>query len=138
MKKFFGLFLFVLMLSFTTFAQVGVVKSIALRTLTNTTAASDVITLTANNTLVIQVLCTQLTGTSAGVVTIMGSVDGTSYKGLTDYDGVFNGFSNDTLTITNGAIGQWVIPKSPFKYYKISYAPSGTHTTRVTAKYIYK
>lgn len=126
------------MLSFTTFAQVGVVKSIALRTLTNTTAASDVISTTSNYELTIQVLCTNLTGTTAGVVTIMGSVDGTSYKGLTDYDGIFKGFSNDTLTMTNGAIGQWVIPKSPFKYYKISYAPSGSHTTRVTAKYIFK
>lgn len=117
----------------------GVTKSFALKTLTNTTAAIEDFTLSSfYKSLTIQVLCTNLTGTSEGKVTINASVDGTNYLALTDVDCLFKGFTNDTLTIANGAIGQWVMVGTPFKYYRIKYAPSGTHTTRVTAKIIVK
>lgn len=117
----------------------GVVKSFALKTLTNTTAATEDFTLTGSyKSLTIQVLCTNLTGTSAGIVTIDGSVDGVNYLALTDTDCLFKGFTNDTLTIANGAIGQWVMVGTPLKHYRIKYAPSGSHTTRATAKLIIK
>ena len=117
----------------------GVTKPFALKTLTNTTAATEDFTLTDwYKSLTIQVLCTQLTGTSEGKVSIDASVDGTSYFGLIDVSSFFKGYSNDTLTITNGSIGQWVMIGTPFKYYRIKYAPSGSHTTRVTAKIIVK
>jgi hypothetical protein len=117
----------------------GVTKSYPLKTLTNTTAATQDFTLTNSyNSLTFQVLCTNLTGTSAGKITIDGSVDGVTYFGLVDTDGYFKGYPNDTLTITNGAIGQWTMNGTALKFYRFKYAPSGSHTTRITAKIIIK
>ena len=134
------MFLFVMVPSFASFAQTGVVKTLPIDTLDNTAPrTSSIITASGQyNSLAITALCTQLGGTSDGSLTLQGSVDGTSYVALTDYEGFSKGYANDTLTMTNGAIGQWAILKTPFIYYKIKYAPSGSHTTRVTAKYIYK
>lgn len=134
------LFIMILAIPLIGFSQSpGVVKALAEKTLTNTTAAYTDFTLVGSyQSLTIQVLCTKLTGTSEGKITIKGSVDGTSWMGLTDKDCLFKGYSNDTLTIANAAIGQWVISGSPWKYYRINYAPSGTHTTKVTPKIIVK
>jgi hypothetical protein len=131
--------IFLLIIPLIGFSQQGVVKALTVKTLTNTTAATEDFTIAGSyQSLTIQVLCTQLTGTSAGSISLSASVDGTSYKGITDYEGILKGFTNDTLTIANGAIGQWVLNGAPFKYYRLVYAPSGTHTTRVTPKIILK
>lgn len=121
-------------------AQIGDVRITNADTITNTgVVTSDVIQITSNyNALTIQAVYTQLTGTSAGSAVLKASVDGTSYITINNADGMVKGWPNDTVTITNGAIYDFVIKDVPFKYYKLVSTGSGTSTTRVVVKYILK
>lgn len=90
------------------------------------------------NSLVIQVLCTELGGTSDGTAVLQGSLDGTSYVTLTDATGVLKGYANDTLTISSGAVGIWVIDEPSLVKYRIAATGTADDTTLVTTKYMYK
>ena len=82
----------------------------------------------------IQALCTQVGGTTDGTMTLMGSVDGTSYVPLVDESGLIKGYPNDSLTMTNGAVQTWIIKGNPFNYYKAKIAGTSADTTLVSIK----
>lgn len=88
--------------------------------------------------LAIQVLCTELGGTADGTVVIQGSLDGTSYKTLNDESYYIKGFGNDTLTISDGAVGLWVIHKPAFRNYRVAATGTANDTTLITTKYFPK
>jgi hypothetical protein len=139
MKKWITLLVFAFV-AMVTSAQQGKVYTLTNDTITNTgTVYSDVVTSTgAANSIVFQVVTTQLSGTSAGTAILQGSVDGTSYVTLSEKNGLIAGLPNDTLTISNGAIWNITVLNSPWKYYKIKAVGSGTSSTKVVYKYIYK
>jgi hypothetical protein len=89
-------------------------------------------------TLALQVLCTQKGGTTDGKVTIQASADGISYKGLTDNAAYFYGIGNDTLTMTNGVVGEWIVLDTPWNFYRFKVEGTASDTTIMTAKFIYK
>ena len=93
---------------------------------------------TGYETILVQALCTQVGGTSDGTLTLQGSVDGTSWVALTDETGRLKGYPNDSLTITNGAVTQWLITDNPFFKLRIKGAGTASDSTLITTKYIRK
>lgn len=134
------LFIGVMLLALLSFAQTGVVKVITLDTLDNTNPkTSQIITAGGSyNSIAIVAKCTQLGGTSDGSLLLKASVDGTSYQTVTSSTGIANFFSNDTLTITSGAIWNIVVKGAPWKYYELVGMGTANDTTLVTIKYIIK
>ena len=133
---FLGLVLFALVAN----AQKGRVYSVAVDTLNgNETVNFTLGQITGSyNVVAIQALCTQIGGTSDGTLILQGSVDGTSWLTLQDATGVLKGYPNDTLTITNGAVAQWVVDENPWNFYRVQGAGTASDTTLVTVKYVYK
>lgn len=93
---------------------------------------------TGADDVLIQALCTQVGGTSDGTLTLQGSVDGTSWVALTDETGRFKGYPNDSLTITNGAVTEWLITDNPWYKLRIKGAGTANDSTLITTKYIRK
>ena len=121
-------------------AQKGRVYSVAVDTLNgNETVNFTLGQITGGyETLTIQALCTNIGGTSDGTLILQGSVDGTSYLTINDETGVLKGYPNDTLTITDGAVVQWVVQDTPWNFYRIQGAGTASDTTLITGKYVYK
>jgi len=139
MKKFAILIVFVLSVMALQ-AQKGRVYSVAVDTLNgNETVNFTLGQITGGyETLTIQALCTNIGGTSDGTLILQGSVDGTSYLTINDETGVLKGYPNDTLTITDGAVVQWVVQDTPWNFYRIQGAGTASDTTLITGKYVYK
>jgi hypothetical protein len=86
----------------------------------------------------IQVLCEELGGTSDGTIYPRVSIDDTSYVNITTTDYVVNSFPNDTLTITDGAVGLWNMTLLSNNYYGIMAIGTVGDTTKITLKYSIK
>lgn len=121
-------------------AQKGRVYSVSVDTLNgNETVNFTLGQITGGyETLTIQALCTQVGGTSDGTLILQASVDGTSWLTVQDATGVLKGYPNDTLTITNGAVAQWVVDETPWNFYRVQGAGTASDSTLVTVKYVYK
>ncbi len=91
-------------------------------TLTNTETAyyTSGILLDNDNILEIGLLCTNISGTTAGTAIIQGSIDGTNW--MTDPVA-------DTLTLVDAAYHIWVIDPTPYAKYRVSVIQTGTSTT---------
>lgn len=139
MKKILILFAFVLMTSIS-FGQRGIVKSVAVDTLNGSETVNFTLSSITGSyeSVAIQALCTEIGGTSDGTLILQGSVDGTSYITMTDVVGVLTSYPNDTLTITNGAVVQYVVHDNPFNYYRVQGGGTASDSTLVTVKYTYK
>jgi len=139
MKKFIIL-LAVLFVGMATFAQSpNKVVSITVDTLTKIETEYFVVQPITGTykSLAIQALFTQLGGTSDGTATLQGSIDGTSYQTInSSTKAVFS--TNDTLTITNGAVWNVYLDDPQFVYYRIAATGTANDTTLVTPKYIIK
>ena len=90
---------------------------------------------TSQYDLTIQVLATQLGGTSDGTISLEGSVDGTSYAAI---DNTVFTATDDSLTITNGAVWVVNIPITRHYKYRLKIAGTASDTTLLTTKYLYK
>jgi hypothetical protein len=121
-------------------AQNGKVQSITPDTLTAVETEYFVIgpVGTSWDNLTIQALHTQLGGTSDGTGVLQASVDGVSYLTIQDQAGILKGYPNDSVTITNGAVYQWVVSDVPFNYFRYASTGTANDTTLVTVKYIFK
>jgi hypothetical protein len=121
-------------------AQRGRVYSVAVDTLNgNETVNFTLGQVTGSyDVLTIQALCSNIGGTSDGTLILQGSVDGTSYLTINDATGVLKGYPNDTLTITDGAVVQYVVDETPWNFYRIQGAGTANDSTLVTVKYVYK
>lgn len=86
----------------------------------------------------IQVLCTELGGTADGTVVLQGSLDGTTYVTLSDDENYIKGFTNDSLTISDGAANTWMIYNPGLVSYRIAATGTANDTTLVTTKYFLK
>jgi hypothetical protein len=86
----------------------------------------------------LQVLCEELGGTSDGTIYPRTSIDDTSYANVTTVDYVVNSFPNDTLTISDGAVGLWNMTGLSNNYYGIMAIGTVGDTTKLTVKYSIK
>jgi len=69
----------------------------------------------------IQVIGTKTSGTPAGTAVLYGSVDNSNYVAI----------GADTLTIANQTTNShyWYLTKTPYKYYKVAVATTGTQVS---------
>lgn len=139
MKKFILSLVFILSVIAVN-AQKGRVYSVSVDTLNgNETVNFPLASITGSyDVLTIQALCTEVGGTSDGTLILQGSVDGTSYLTIQDATGVLKGYPNDTLTITDGAVVQWVVDETPWNFYRVQGAGTASDSTLITVKYVYK
>lgn len=104
----------------------------------NETVYFEVDAFTKNYTLVIQALCTEVAGTSDGTITLQSSTDGVSWSGVVDEVGKVKGYPSDSLTITDGAIGKWVLHETPDYKYRLKVEGTASDTTLISPCYIRK
>jgi len=89
----------------------------------------------SSGTVAFQALCTELGGTSEGTFIWQGSVDGISFVTITQIDGKFDFYPNDTLTIADAAVQTLLVTGSPFNYYRGQGAGAASDTTLVSIVY---
>jgi len=132
MKKILILFAFIISAIYVN-AQVDLKSEYSLTTDTVTNTGTVYMTVGAafsgDNILAVSAKTTQLSGTSAGTATLEWSIDGTDYKTHP---------TADTMTIANGAVYIWSLDHTYAKKYRVKFTGSGTNTTKVEGKYIYK
>lgn len=85
----------------------------------------------------LQVTCIELGGTSDGYIYPQASIDDTSYANLISTEYLVYSFPNDTLTITDGAVGLWNV-FLPNNYAGIMATGTAGDTTEITLKYSIK
>ena len=130
MKK---LVLFLSMILFVVFAQAQII------TVSDTLQGNETVNFTSlKQPGQVQVLCTQLGGTSDGTLFLQGSVDGTSFYNITETSNSLAFYPNDTLTITNGAVWLISVKDKPFQYFRVKGVGTASDTTLVTIKYLRK
>jgi len=84
-----------------------------------------------NQSLTFGILCTQLTGTSAGTVILQSSIDNTNWTTVNQTNNTSLVVStNDTLTITSTAYNTWTLATTPKTYYRLKVGQTGTSTTK--------
>ncbi len=93
-------------------------------TVRNTKEGSDVVA--------IQVVCTKISGTTAGTLTLQGSLDGVNFYALTDTTSVPN---INTFTATDVASQTfiWKLSDNPVEFYRVSWTGSGTMSATLKA-----
>ena len=99
------------------------------------TLSSDVMT----NAKTVQVLCTQVSGTSDGTMALYGSLDGVSYTLINFADGSLGtaspiashtGADKNQITIVNGLVATWAINEVHYPFTKlICVGTTGDNTT---------
>jgi len=146
MKKFYNILLSVALVAF---AIVGAqAQTLAMYNSTYTTLATDTATNTGTATVgnivplkqngeaysstVIAVLATDVSGTTGGTLSLLGSVDGVTYKALTTAE---TATALATYTIADATAGyHWRLNGSPFPYYRVQLVGTGTMVTTIAAK----
>lgn len=115
-------------------------KTILSDTVTNTgtgTLTSYSQTRTQALTTAFSVVCTKISGTVAGTITLQGSLDGTNFKALTTED-TQTSITTATATDVASQVFVWRIKNCPFNYYRVSWTGSGTMAASFTARLIVK
>ncbi len=144
MKKLFSLLLFVALFVCyqppASYAQKGKTVTMAVDTLQGNETVNFALspTFSGEYSLTIQVLCTELGGTSDGSLRLEMSLDGTSWEAFTSTANVMYAFPNDTLTIVDGAVVTWTIVNTPWSKYRFVGAGTASDTTLISGKYIFK
>lgn len=109
------------------------VYSLASDTVTNTAT----ITLTsgrvpAGGTVTVYVAVTKISGTVGGTLTLMGSMDGTTYKALNTAE---TQTALATITATDASnTYHWRLNANPFPYYRVSWTGTGTMAASFTSR----
>jgi len=83
----------------------------------------------------LQVLCTELGGTSDGSLILKGSVDGVTFVTITETDGSLSFYPNDTLTVADAAVWLVSIKDNPFNYYQVSGTGTASDTTLISIEW---
>jgi hypothetical protein len=103
-------------------------------TVTNT----GVVTLTSGrvargeNSTVVQVVVTKISGTVGGTLTLMGSLDGTNFKAINTV-GTQTGITTVTAADASSNYHYYILG-NPFLYYRVSWTGTGTMAASFTAK----
>lgn len=81
----------------------------------------------------VQVVCTKISGTVAGTISLLGSIDGTNYKALTVEEA---STAVNTYTATDVASQNfiWRIKGNPVQYYRVSWTGTGTMSASFSSK----
>lgn len=82
----------------------------------------------------VQVVIDELSGTTGGTVSLLGSLDGINYKALTVRDSTL---ALPTFTPADAAAAQsfiWRITGNPVPYYQLSYGCTGTMSATISGK----
>lgn len=138
MKKVIGIFLLVLVGS-AVFGQVSLYQplgtNIASDTVTNTATAylTSPNSLGAKQTTGVQVVCTKISGTVAGTISLLGTVDGTNYKAIL-LQGVSTALNTYTATDVASQTFIFMVPNNPYLKYRVSWTGSGTMAASFSAK----
>lgn len=98
-------------------------------TVTNTGTVTLSGRVTGNGTLAVQVSVLEISGTTAGTLTLMGSIDNVTYTAIDTTT-----FSPSDVTTPQSFV--WMKADSYFPYYRVSYTGSGTMAATVKAKAI--
>jgi len=142
----FGLFVFALF----SYGQKGASNAVTVDTLQGAETVQFVLGTTwtqADQTLTVQALCANISGTSDGTLALQGSVDGTSYSfinmiqptiGTASPQASLTGTEFNQLTITDGLVASWVLYKNLYRYYRITGVGTSSDTTKITIFYTWK
>lgn len=93
---------------------------------------------------VVQVLCTQTSGTSDGTIGLYGSLDGTNYQLLNYVNGTLgvasplashSGTTLNLMTITAGLVATWTIENNPYPYVKLTAVGTTGDRTAITGSW---
>lgn len=130
------LLLIIMCLGLTANAQLSMLSeySLASDTVTNTgTGYLSVRNPGAKSGTTVQIVATKISGTVAGTISLLGSVDGINYKAFTLAEASTAGH---TFTATDVASQNfiWRLNDNPYLYYRVSWTGSGTMAARFTAK----
>jgi hypothetical protein len=85
----------------------------------------------------LQTLATETGGTTDGTIVIQGSTNGVNFATLSDETGLFKGFPNDSITMTDSTIGLWVIQNNPFLFIRFKVAGTSGDSS-IVAQVIYQ
>lgn len=135
MKKLLMLFFLCLSVVFAAQAQTisgtTILKSTALHAETDTITDATVETQYGNvgfnkNVVSVQSTITKISGTVAGVMTLEGSLNGTSYQRIN---------TTDSLLLTNVASQSKIFTVSPnlYKYIRVKVTPTGTQSAKLNS-----
>lgn len=99
------------------------------------------------SSLTVTAKCTQVGGTSDGTLTLYGSLDNTNWVFINGATGnaivaspkaSMTGTDMNQLTITDALIANWVIPRVPFRYYRVAGVGTASDSTLINITYMYK
>jgi len=106
-------------------------------TVTDTGTGALINTLAINSTsgtkVAVQVVVTKTSGTVAGTISLLGSLDGTNYKAIL-LEEVSTALNTYTATDVASQTFIWRLSSNPYPYYKVSYTGTGTMVAVATAK----
>lgn len=80
----------------------------------------------------VQANLTEISGTTAGTLTLQGSLDGINFVALTDSTTV-PAVTTKTATDVASQTFAWQLSSSPFLYYRVSWTGAGTMASSFTA-----
>lgn len=86
-------------------------------------------------TVTVVINATELSGTTAGTITLFGSLDGTNWIALTDSTAV-PAIAAKTATDVATQSFMWRVSDNPVRYYRVSWTGSGTMSDWFTAQLI--
>lgn len=88
----------------------------------------------------IDLVCTQIGGTSEGTIVLQGGNTTSTYSTLssTDFSNNVSYLTNDTLTVADAAVWKIIIDKPAFRYYNLRAVGGVGDTTQVVIKYTFK
>lgn len=107
-------------------------------TVTNTgtgTISTITPTTSGNDEATIQVVCTEISGITAGTITLMGSLDNVNWVALTDATAVPQ-VGTKTATDVASQTFLWRLDANPCKYYRISWTGAGTMSATLSGTLI--
>jgi hypothetical protein len=85
----------------------------------------------SGTTTTIVVTVTKISGTVGGTLTLLGSLDGTNYKAVTTPNTATALATYTATDATNRYV--WILSGSPFRYYKVEHAGTGTMASTLDA-----
>lgn len=109
-------------------------SSLALDTVTNT--GTEVMTLAvplSQASVTVLVKVTELTGTTAGAVKLLGSIDGGTTYAILDGAGTFS-----PADVAGAQTFSWQIKPSAYTHYRVSYTGVGTMSATISAKVLWR
>ena len=132
---------FVLMLialAFVASAQKGKIKTIAVDTLqgNNNTNGADIIVSGTYESLVIEATCNKISSAAGGKLYLQGGIQ--TYQTVNEANSNAKFTTNDTLTVTDGAVWRIEIQNPPLGKYRLFGDGDENDTVKVTTIYYLK